>query len=191
MVRVKQALAGSRSRLVGPNSYGVITPGECRIGVMPDRPHTPGRVGIVSRSATLAYAVVDQTSRLGLGQTTSVGIGGDPVHGIGFVDCLKLFREDEKTKGVVLIGEIGGSDEQEAADYLASLDYQKPVVAYIAGRHAPAERRMGHAGTVDLFGQADVAQKIDALAAAGVIIAESPLLIGNATRQALWHAKGL
>ena len=190
MVRVKQALAGSKSRLIGPNSFGIITPGACRIGVMPDRPHLPGRVGIVSRSAALAYAVVEQTSRLGMGQSSSVGIGGDPVHGIGFVDCLRLFLDDDQTEGVILIGEIGGTDEQEAAAYLSSLDYNKPVVAFVAGLHAPSERRMGHAGTIDLFAQGGAAQKIEALKDAGVTVVENPTLLGNAMRESLRRARG-
>ncbi len=185
MVRVKQALAGSKTRLIGPNSYGVITPEACRIGVMPDRPHKPGRIGIASRSATLAYEVVAQTTRLRLGQSTSVGIGGDPVHGLDFVDCLELFLADPKTAGVVLIGEIGGRAEQDAAAFLAARRPKKPVVAYVAGVNAPPERRMGHAGTVDLLGQGDVLDKIRALEQAGVIVAESANLIGHAMRQAL------
>ncbi len=185
MVRVKQALAGSKTRVIGPNSYGVITPEACRIGVMPDRPHKPGRIGIASRSATLAYEVVAQTTRLRLGQSTSVGIGGDPVHGLDFVDCLELFLADPKTAGVVLIGEIGGRAEQDAAAFLAARRPKKPVVAYVAGVNAPPERRMGHAGTVDLLGQGDVMDKIRALEQAGVIVAESANLIGHAMRQAL------
>ncbi len=185
MVRVKQALAGSKTRVIGPNSYGVITPEACRIGVMPDRPHKPGRIGIASRSATLAYEVVAQTSRLRLGQSTSVGIGGDPVHGLDFVDCLELFLAYTETAGVVLIGEIGGRAEQDAAAFLEARRPKKPVVAYIAGVSAPPERRMGHAGTVDLLGQGDVMDKIQALEQAGVIVAESANLIGHAMRQAL------
>ena len=188
MVRVREALAGSDTRLIGPNSYGVISPGRCRIGVMPDRPHMPGRIGIASRSATLAYAVVEQTSRLGLGQSTSLGVGGDPIHGMGFADCLELFLADEETDGVVLIGEVGGSDEEEAAAFLAAEKPAKPVVAFIAGIHAPPERRMGHAGTVSLFGEGSAADKVEALRAAGAVIAESPSLIGHAMQQALRSA---
>lgn len=187
MVRVKAVLAGSKSRLVGPNSYGVITPGECRIGVMPDRPHSPGRIGIASRSATLAYAAVDQTTRLELGQSTSVGIGGDPVHGIGFPECLELFLADDKTAGIVLIGEMGGSDEEQAAALLKAQTTRKPVVAYVAGVHAPAGRRMGHAGTIDFFGDRSAAGKKAALQDAGAIVVDSPTLIGHAMRQALWR----
>lgn len=185
MVRVRQALAGSGSRLIGPNSYGIISPGRCRIGVMPDRPHTAGRIGIASRSATLAYAAVEQTSRLGLGQSTSLGIGGDPVHGMTFSDCLELFLADDETDGVVLIGEVGGTDEEEAAALLKSEKPKKPVVAFIAGIHAPPERRMGHAGTVSLFGEGNAADKVAALTEAGAVIAKSPSLIGHAMQQAL------
>ncbi len=185
MVRVRQALVGTRTRLIGPNSYGIISPGACRIGVMPDRPHTPGRVGILSRSATLAYEAVAQTTRFRLGQSTSLGIGGDPVHGLGFVEGLELFLADPATEGIVLIGEIGGREEQEAAAFLKERKPKKPVVAYVAGVHAPPERRMGHAGTVDLLGQGDAMEKIRALEQAGIIIVESANLIGHAMRQAL------
>ena len=185
MVRVKQALAGSKTRVIGPNSYGIITPEACRIGVMPDRPHKPGRIGIASRSATLAYEAVAQTTRFRLGQSTSVGIGGDPVHGLDFVGCLELFLADPKTAGIVLIGEIGGRAEQDAAVFLEDRRPNKPVVAYVAGMNAPPERRMGHAGTVDLLGQGDVMDKIQALEKAGVIVVESANLIGHAMRQAL------
>jgi succinyl-CoA synthetase alpha subunit len=187
MVRVKHALAGSKSRLIGPNSYGVISPGQCRIGVMPDRPHQPGRIGIASRTATLTYAAVEQTSRVGLGQSTSVGVGGDPVHGIGFAECLELFLADDETHGVVLIGEIGGTEEEEAAALLGRLKPKKPVVAYVVGVHAPPGRRMGHAGTVDLLGGGSARDKIDALRDAGATIAEGPSLIGHAMREALRH----
>ena len=185
MVRVKQALAGSKTRLIGPNSYGIIAPEACRIGVMPDRPHKPGRIGIASRSATLAYEAVAQTTRFRLGQSTSVGIGGDPVHGLDFVDCLDLFLGDPKTAGIVLIGEVGGRAEQDAAAFLEARRAKKPVVAYVAGVCAPPERRMGHAGTVDLLGQGDAMDKIRALEQAGVIVVESANLIGHAMRQAL------
>ena len=185
MIRVKDALAGSKSRLVGPNSYGVISPGQCRIGVMPDRPHKKGRIGIASRAATLTYAAVEQTSRLGLGQSTSVGVGGDPVHGIGFAECLELFLADDATHGIVLIGEMGGVEEEEAAELLKRVKPKKPVVAYIVGVHAPPGRRMGHAGTVDPLGGGSAAEKIEALRDAGAIIAEGPSLVGHAMREAL------
>jgi succinyl-CoA synthetase alpha subunit len=185
MVRVKRALDGSATRLVGPNSYGVITPGEAKIGVMPERPHYPGRIGIASRSATLAYETVRQTTNLNLGQSTSVGIGGDPVHGVGFVDCLKLFFEDAETDGVILLGEIGGTEEEDAATFIAGAANAKPVVAYVAGQFAPAERRMGHAGTVDVFGRGRAQDKVDALRAAGVHVAPSAAAIGATMRRAL------
>ncbi|MDA1089355.1 MAG: succinate--CoA ligase subunit alpha [Proteobacteria bacterium] len=185
MVRVKSALEGSKTRLIGPNSQGVITPDVCKIGVMPERPHTPGRVGIVSRSATLNYEAVDQTTTLHLGQSTSVGIGGDPVYGMSFIDCLKLFFADDATEGVILIGEIGGTAEEEAAEFLKTAKSKKPVVAYVAGINAPTDRRMGHAGTVDVFGEGNAAAKIEALQAAGAIIAPNAADMGTTMRKAL------
>ncbi|MGF1628054.1 MAG: succinate--CoA ligase subunit alpha [Kiloniellaceae bacterium] len=185
MVRVKQRLEGSGSRLIGPNSQGILIPGRCKIGVMPAHLERPGKVGVVSRSASLTSEVIEQISSQRLGQSTAIGIGGDPVHGMGFVDCLKLFFDDPDTECVVLLGEIGGSDEEEAAAYLGANPAPKPVVAYVAGRHAPTERRMGHAGTVNVFGQGDAAAKIEALRAAGVTIAASPADIGLTVRQAL------
>ncbi len=184
MVRVKRRLEGSGSRLVGPNSQGIMVPGRCKIGVMPAHLERPGRVGIASRSASLTSEVIEQISSYRLGQSTSIGIGGDPVHGVGFVDCLKLFFDDPDTDCVVLLGEIGGSDEEEAAAYLRANPAPKPVVAYIAGLHAPTERRMGHAGTVNVFGQGDAAAKIEALRDAGVTIADSPAEIGQTVRRA-------
>jgi succinyl-CoA synthetase alpha subunit len=185
MVRVKDALEGSKTRLVGPNSQGVLTPQACKLGVMSTVHERPGSIGIVSRSATLTSEIVAQTSAAGLGQSTTVGIGGDPVHGIGFVDCLKLFMEDPDTTGVVLIGEIGGAEEEMAADYLKAVKAPKPVVALIAGRHAPPERRMGHAGTLTLFGRADANQKIKALRSAGVLIAPNPQDVAGTMQQSL------
>ena len=185
MVRVKRALEGSKTRLVGPNSQGVITPDVCKIGVMPERPHTPGRVGIVSRSATLNYEAVDQTTTVHLGQSTSVGIGGDPVYGMNFVDCLELFFADPATEGVIMIGEIGGTAEEEAAEYLKQAKPKKPVVAYVAGLNAPTDRRMGHAGTVDVFGEGGARAKIEALEAAGAIIAPDAAAMGTTMRKAL------
>ncbi len=185
MVRVKDALEGSRTQLVGPNSQGVLTPQACKLGVMSTVHERPGTIGIVSRSATLTSEIVAQTSAAGLGQSTTVGIGGDPVHGIGFVECLKLFMDDSETAGVVLIGEIGGAEEEMAADYLNSIKASKPVVALVAGRHAPPERRMGHAGTLTLFGRADANHKIKTLRAAGVLIAPNPQDVAGAMRQSL------
>jgi succinyl-CoA synthetase alpha subunit len=185
MVRVRDALEGSRTSLVGPNSQGVLTPQACKLGVMSTLHERPGSIGIVSRSATLTSEIVAQTSAAGLGQSTTVGIGGDPVHGIGFVDCLKLFMEDPGTKGIVLIGEIGGAEEEMAADYLKAVKVPKPVVALVAGRHAPPERRMGHAGTLTLFGRADANQKIKALRSAGAQIAPNPQDVAETMRQSL------
>lgn len=185
MVRVRDALEGSRTCLVGPNSQGVLTPQACKLGVMSTVHERPGSIGIVSRSATLTSEIVAQTSAAGLGQSTTVGIGGDPVHGIGFVDCLKLFMEDPDTKGVVLIGEIGGAEEEMAADYLKAVKAPKPVVALVAGRHAPPERRMGHAGTLTLFGRADANQKIKALRSAGAQIAPNPQDVAETMLQSL------
>lgn len=171
MTRVKDALEGSKSVLIGPNSQGILTPGACKIGVMPTRDARPGPVGIASRSASLTSEILAQASAADLGQSTTVGIGGDAIHGIGFVDCLRRFREDDETKAVVLIGEIGGREEEDAAAYLASLDYGKPVVALVVGREAPKERRMGHAGTLSIFGSETAAHKIELLQGAGVTIA--------------------
>lgn len=185
MVRVKDALAGSRTHLVGPNSQGVLTPQACKLGVMSTVHERPGSIGIVSRSATLTSEIVAQTSAAGLGQSTTVGIGGDPVHGIGFVDCLKLFMDDPDTSGIVLIGEIGGVEEEMAADYLKSIKAAKPVVALVAGRHAPPERRMGHAGTLTLFGRADANEKIKTLRSAGVHIAPNPQDVAGTLQQSL------
>lgn len=185
MVRVKAALEGSRTRLVGPNSQGVLSPQACKLGVMSTVHELPGSIGIASRSATLTSEIMAQTSAAGLGQSTTVGIGGDPVHGIGFVDCLELFFEDPDTRGVILIGEIGGTEEEMAADYLKSRKASKPVVALVAGRHAPPERRMGHAGTLTMFGRADANQKIKALRSADVHIALNPYDVADAMRQLL------
>jgi succinyl-CoA synthetase alpha subunit len=185
MVRVKDALEGSKTRLVGPNSQGILTPQGCKLGVMSTVHERPGSIGIVSRSATLTSEIMAQTSAAGLGQSTTVGIGGDPVHGIGFVECLKLFMDDPETRGVILIGEIGGAEEELAAEYLQSIKAEKPVVALIAGRHAPPERRMGHAGTLTLFGRADANQKIKSLRSAGVHIAPHPQDVAETMRQSL------
>lgn len=184
MLRVKAALRGARTELVGPNSQGLLAPGLCKIGVMSTRDARQGRVGIVSRSASLTSEIVAQTSAAGLGQSTTIGIGGDPIHGIGFRRCLELFRDDAATEGVVLIGEIGGAEEEEAADYLAA-GYGKPVVALIVGRHAPAERRMGHAGTLAVLGSGSASDKARRLADAGAVVAHDADGVARAMLQAL------
>jgi len=185
MVRVKRRLDESDSRLIGPNSPGIITPDQCKIGIMPGHIHFPGKVGIASRSATLKYEAVAQTTEARLGQSTCIGIGGDPVHGIGFVECLELFLADPKTEAVLLIGEIGGGDEEEAAAFIRAEKPKKPIAAYIAGAHAPPGRRMGHAGTFNVFGAGGVGEKIEALKSAGVAILASPAAFGTTLRRLL------
>ena len=185
MVRVRDALHGSHTRLVGPNSQGILAPGLCKMGVMATGSERPGTIGIVSRSASLTSEVVAQVSAAGLGQSTTVGIGGDPVHGLSMRDCVELFLADPDTAGVVLIGEIGGADEQEAADYIRTAQPKTPIVALVVGQHAPIQRRMGHAGALNAFGRDAAGAKISALTAAGAIIASSPHLVGETIRQAL------
>ena len=185
MVRVRRRLEGSATRLIGPNSQGIIAPGRSKIGVMPAHLDRRGKIGIASRSASLTSEVVEQTTAERLGQSTSIGIGGDPVYGMGFVDCLELFLADPETAGIVLVGEIGGTAEEEAAAFIKAEKPAKPVVAYVAGRHAPTERRMGHAGTVNVFGTGAAAEKIEALKSAGVAVAPSAAAIGTTMRRAL------
>ena len=184
MVRVKRYLAEKKSQLLGPNCPGVITPGECKIGIMPGHIHRPGKIGVVSRSGTLTYEAVDQLTRLGMGQSSCVGIGGDPVHGFEFVDVLELFNRDAATEAVVMIGEIGGSAEEEAAAWIKA-HMEKPVVGFIAGQTAPAGKRMGHAGAIISGGKGTAREKIEAMKQAGIRMAPSPALIGRTMQEAV------